>query len=129
MVFYRPQFQDISAESEKLIGLTLWLTQLGRYMRIWIRPWYHDLSFIPAPHYSIDKGDWRKIFNTSGRQLEDHFSTSWYSLPFERPFTGGTAAYSLEQTGLLKSPSVARKDLASDSGSGLYHMQIFPHHA
>ena len=46
---------------EKLIGLTMWITQLFPYMRIWVRHWYSDLYAIPATHFSLDPGHWRSL--------------------------------------------------------------------
>jgi len=54
---------------EKLIGLTMWITQLFPYMRIWVRHWYSDLYAIPATHFSLDPGHWRSLPNHLNDQL------------------------------------------------------------
>ena len=62
---YLKELQSSSRTSrktlEKFIGLSMWVTQLFPYMRIWLHHLYHDLHVIPGTLFSLDPAYWSRL--------------------------------------------------------------------
>lgn len=55
---------------EKAIGITMWLTQLWPYMRIWLHHLYRDLYSIPATLFSVDLNNWQSVIRALSNDLK-----------------------------------------------------------
>ena len=56
-------------DSEKAIGLAMWVTQLFPNMRIWLQYLYHDLYTLPSTNYTIDPDTWKSLAPCLNEQM------------------------------------------------------------
>ena len=65
LLAYLTELQSSSRTSrktlEKFIGLSMWVTQLFPYMRIWLHHLYRDLYVIPGTLFSLDPAFWPRL--------------------------------------------------------------------
>lgn len=112
---------------EKAIGITMWLTQLWPYMRIWLHHLYRDLYSIPASLFSVDLSDWSSIVQALDDNLKFHSKPPHTGIP-----VGGTlisvchktvsSLSDLQQIRLrdriwlrIRDPASSRRKLSDDS--------------